>query len=336
MPPRGQPGRPPQLVTVLAEDGFNLQWPRPVVSWRQLYGVDGPAARPALSDAAIRAERLTPGEPFGLLGSSSLLWRDTAASPRPLLGGPRPVQHRRRGPVPLGAPGGRRRGLRGRRRLGRARPPPAPADRPHLSRQPPQVLRGRRRTDADPGRDPGAQARSAPHAPAGRLVRGRHQFPGPGPGRRLASPSRPSTAGAWCSTWPRPGTSCAPARRATTAAAATPTARSRSTSRPRRRPGPTTPSPTWPARRRFLFADPAPASRRCARSPAHQMTVEWTRDVEPILERRCASCHGGASPAAGLPLARATPQGRARRHLLARRLLPPRARHLRRALAGPS
>jgi hypothetical protein len=80
VPPASQTGRPPQLVTVVAEDGWNLQWPRPVVSWRQLYGVDGPAARPPLSDDAIRAERLTPGEPFGLLGSSSLLWGDTAAS----------------------------------------------------------------------------------------------------------------------------------------------------------------------------------------------------------------------------------------------------------------
>ena len=38
---------------------------------------------------------------------------------------------------------------------------------------------------------------------------------------------------------------------------------------------------------------------------ARQVTVEWRRDVEPILERRCASCHGAASPAAGLPLSRA-------------------------------
>ncbi|HVS00630.1 MAG TPA: hypothetical protein VMW27_28680, partial [Thermoanaerobaculia bacterium] len=80
VPPASQPGRPPQLVTVLAEEGFNLQWPRPVVSWRELYGVTAPAAWPELSDAEIREERLTPGEPFGLIGSSSLLWRDTAAS----------------------------------------------------------------------------------------------------------------------------------------------------------------------------------------------------------------------------------------------------------------
>jgi L-lysine 6-oxidase len=33
--------------------------------------------------------------------------------------------------------------------------------------------------------------------------------------------------------------------------------------------------------------------------------ANFDRDVEPILERRCASCHGAASPAAGLPLTRA-------------------------------
>lgn len=76
-PPSNVPGKPPGLVTVLAEPGYNLQWPRPVVSWRQLYGIDAPPAWPELSDAAIRAERLTPGEPFGLIGSSSLLWRES-------------------------------------------------------------------------------------------------------------------------------------------------------------------------------------------------------------------------------------------------------------------
>jgi hypothetical protein len=41
---------------------------------------------------------------------------------------------------------------------------------------------------------------------------------------------------------------------------------------------------------------------------SHQVTVEWFRDVVPILESRCAGCHGGASPAAGLPLARSAPR----------------------------
>jgi hydrazine synthase alpha subunit-like protein len=77
VPSAGQPGRPPQLLTVLAEDGFNLQWPRPVVTYQQLYGIVEPAGWPALDDDEVAEEDLVPGEPFGLIGSSSLLWRDT-------------------------------------------------------------------------------------------------------------------------------------------------------------------------------------------------------------------------------------------------------------------
>jgi hypothetical protein len=77
------PGRPPELKTVLAEDGYNLQWPRPVVTYQQLYGIAEPAAWPELSDSQISAERLTPGEPFGLVGSSSMTWRDTEQARSP-------------------------------------------------------------------------------------------------------------------------------------------------------------------------------------------------------------------------------------------------------------
>ena len=77
VPAAGLPGRPAELVTVLAESGFNLQWPRPLVSYQRLHGIAEPAAWPELSDAAASGEGLVPGEPFGLVGSSSLLWRDT-------------------------------------------------------------------------------------------------------------------------------------------------------------------------------------------------------------------------------------------------------------------
>src|SRR5204863_410756 len=60
-----------------------------------------------------------------------------------------------------------------------------------------------------------------------------------------------TTSTAWSSTWPRPGTSCGPAKSATTAAAATPTARSRPNSRTPSRPGPTTFPSTSPSARRF-------------------------------------------------------------------------------------
>jgi hypothetical protein len=77
VPPASSPGRPPQLVTVVAEAGYNLQWPRPLVPYQQLYGVPEPAGWPELADGEVTAEGLVPGEPFGLVGSSSLLWRDT-------------------------------------------------------------------------------------------------------------------------------------------------------------------------------------------------------------------------------------------------------------------
>lgn len=71
------PGMPSGLVRVLAEDGYNLQWPRPLVSYRALYGIDAPVTIAPLTPAAITSEGLVPGEPFGVLGSSSLIWRDT-------------------------------------------------------------------------------------------------------------------------------------------------------------------------------------------------------------------------------------------------------------------
>jgi mono/diheme cytochrome c family protein len=36
--------------------------------------------------------------------------------------------------------------------------------------------------------------------------------------------------------------------------------------------------------------------------PATRVEVDFRRDVQPILERRCVSCHGASSPAGGLSL----------------------------------
>lgn len=83
VPPAGTPGRPPQLQTIVAETASNLQWPRPVVTYQQLYGVAEPALWTELTDSAISAEHLTPGEPFGRVGSSSLIWRDTLQARSP-------------------------------------------------------------------------------------------------------------------------------------------------------------------------------------------------------------------------------------------------------------
>ncbi|MEO8276432.1 MAG: hypothetical protein ABI639_09435 [Thermoanaerobaculia bacterium] len=77
VPAAGIPGRPPGLLTVVAETGFNLQWPRPLVAYSALHGIPEPPAIAPLADDETTAEGLVPGEPFGLVGSSSLLWRDS-------------------------------------------------------------------------------------------------------------------------------------------------------------------------------------------------------------------------------------------------------------------
>ena len=268
VPPAGQPGRPPQLVTVVAEDGFNLQWPRPVVTWRQLYGVAGPAA-------LARRPRTTPSAPTGSLpasrSASSAARRCSGATPPPrsaaIWEDRDPFNTGDDGAVPLGPPGERRGGLYGRRRLGRARS--SCSSRPPIGAIPTTAATSTR--SAASGCASWARSRCASRerpASRGRTAL-RRRTPASSPASRPTSrsPSRPSTAGAWCSTWPRPGTRCGPARRATTAAAATPTARSRSISRPRRPRGRTYAIPDL-ARSTPLLALPRSGSdRQCARSP---------------------------------------------------------------------
>lgn len=306
VPPSGQPGRPPQLVTVIAEDGFNLQWPRPVVSWRQLYGIDGPAAWPAPSDDAVRAERLTPGEPFGLLGSSSLLWRDTAPSlgrywedRDPFnTGDAAPFRWTRQGSdsgvygdgdvwavrvllqIPAtdrGYPANRRNfytvGGERMRILGEI--PVRKPGAPHIPRP-----------DGSSEEDTSFLAR----VPADvslilqtldrrgmvlNMAQTWHQV--------RAGEARYDCGGCHAH-------SKEPLDFESTAAS---------------RPDYAIPDL---ARSTPLLALPRSGAPTVRTIASHQMTVEWTRDVEPILERRCASCHGGANPAAGLPLARSTPK----------------------------
>ncbi len=175
-------------------------------------------------------------------------------------------------------------------------------------------------------------ARSTPGGAAGARSRGqsRHQLPRQAfrPTRR--SPSRRSTATAWCSTWRRPGTRCGPARCAPTAAAATPTASSRSTfattaaarpGLPGRRPrGTTTP---------LLTTRRPGAARRCAVAHVPLVDVEFLRDIRPLLQRSCVSCHTtNATEPARQPGARRPRAGRRP----ARRLRAPRRR--RRGAAG--
>src|SRR5215203_2448381 len=301
-PPASQPGRPPQLVTVVAEDGFNLQWPRPVVSWRQLYGVDGPAARPALSDAAIRAERLTPGEPFGLLGSSSLLWRDTAASAGRFWEDRDPFNTGDEAPYRWVRQGGD---------AGVYRDDEVWAVRillqlPATDRSYPNngrrfyVAGGERMRILGeiPVRKPGAARLLRPDGSFEDDTSFLARIPADA-SVTFQTLDRRGMALNMAQTWHqvRPGEarydcggchahSKEPLDFETTAAA---------------QPGYAIPDLARSTPLLSLSRTGQPGVRTVA---AHQTTVEWFRNVEPILEKRCASCHGGASPAAGLPLAR--------------------------------
>jgi hypothetical protein len=309
VPPAGQPGRPPQLLTVVAEDGFNLQWPRPVVTWLQLYGVAGPAARPERTDEAIRADRLTPGEPFGLLGSSSMLWRDTAPS----------LGHfwEDRDPFNTGdfAP---YRWVRQGTDAGIYQDDDVWAVRlllqlPATDRSYPDnrrnfyVVGGERMRILGeiPVRKPGAPKILRPDGSFEDDTSFLAKIPADS-SVTFQTLDRRGMVLNMAQTWHqvRPGEaryncggchahSKQPLAFENTAADL---------------PGYVIPdlAHTTPL---LTFTDtPAgiqPAVRTLA---AHQVTVEWFRDVEPILERRCASCHGGASPASGLPLSRSTPR----------------------------
>ena len=303
MPPAGQPGRPAaaghgarrgRLQPAVAAPGGHLRSSSTASPSRPRW--------PELADDGDRATRAcAPGEPFGLVGSSSLLWRDTRAGARPAPAGPRPLQRHADeasyGWVRQGADAG----VYGDDDIYAVRIlDAAAAHRPHLPEQRPQLRSRRRRAPAHPRRDPGAQAcrqaRQRPLDPDGKSRRHAASWPRSRPTPR--SRSRRSTSTAWCSTWRRPGTRCGPGEVRNDcggchAHSQQPldfeTHRRRRSRlrgpRPRRAPRRSSPST-------------APGSRRCDGAPAaRRSTVEFFRDVRPILEARCASLPRRRQPA---------------------------------------
>jgi len=73
--PFWQPG---EMRLVKNDPKYNEQWPRPLVPYRRIYGVDEPAKLPALANDGQRSRHLPAGTPFGLVGSSSLYKRESA------------------------------------------------------------------------------------------------------------------------------------------------------------------------------------------------------------------------------------------------------------------
>lgn len=71
--------QPSQLVMIKNDPKYNESWPRAVVPYKAIYGVDEPAQRKPLPNdgQGEHAWRLPKGTPFGLVGSSSLYKRES-------------------------------------------------------------------------------------------------------------------------------------------------------------------------------------------------------------------------------------------------------------------
>ena len=68
---------PTDLQKILNDPNYNEQFPRPVVTYQQLFGVAQPNVLSNLQNNGALHNALPANTPLGLIGSSSLIWRDT-------------------------------------------------------------------------------------------------------------------------------------------------------------------------------------------------------------------------------------------------------------------
>jgi hypothetical protein len=74
----GQPiDEPGQMLLIKNDPRYNEGWPRAVVPYKRLYGIDEPATLPELANDGLLSKELPAGTPFGLVGSSSLYKRES-------------------------------------------------------------------------------------------------------------------------------------------------------------------------------------------------------------------------------------------------------------------
>lgn len=71
---------PGQMRLIKNDPNYNESWPRAVVSYKRIYGIDEPAKLPPLVNDGSRSPHLPTGTPFGLVGSSSLYKRESYPS----------------------------------------------------------------------------------------------------------------------------------------------------------------------------------------------------------------------------------------------------------------
>jgi hypothetical protein len=74
----GKPiSEPGQMLLIKNDPNYNEQWPRALVPYRRIYGIDEPKRPAPLANDGKRSPLLPEGTPFGLVGTSSLYKRES-------------------------------------------------------------------------------------------------------------------------------------------------------------------------------------------------------------------------------------------------------------------
>jgi hypothetical protein len=68
---------PDELVLIKNDPNYNEAWPRAVVTYRDVHGIDEPANLPWLPNDGTLHPQLPPGTPYGIIGTSSLIKRES-------------------------------------------------------------------------------------------------------------------------------------------------------------------------------------------------------------------------------------------------------------------
>jgi hypothetical protein len=69
---------PGEMLLVKNDPNYNEQWPRPLVPYKRIYGVEEPRRLPSLKNDGKLSKHLPEGTPFALVGTSSLYKRESA------------------------------------------------------------------------------------------------------------------------------------------------------------------------------------------------------------------------------------------------------------------
>jgi hypothetical protein len=68
---------PAQMRLIKNDPNYNESWPRAVVPYKRIYGIDEPKNLPRLANDGSRSKHLPEGTPFGLVGTSSFYKRES-------------------------------------------------------------------------------------------------------------------------------------------------------------------------------------------------------------------------------------------------------------------